>query len=632
MGEHSERGRSGATASFVLVALTTIVLGESIRVAFPLLYDVRETSGVLTAVAWALVAFVLVPSVGGLLRRAVGEEGALLGSIAALAAARVAMQYVHPIPLWLAAIAVAAGLLALGGVARGEMRRGAGGRLGVAVFVGLAADTAIRGVGATWDPLWRTGLLPGALAIVLAAGLLWAVVVARGGFRSGGGEAARRIGWGLAAVGPFLLLQTLFLQNIAFVASEAGIGLPLAMAVVLGGDLVALLFLLEVSLGHARTGAGRAAVAAVLVGAIAGLALTSSLTAALVLVGQTAAGDLLARALTGDPARTRRGPGASLGLALGMAVFVGFALAYQIDVTNPLPIPRATWPIAAAAVLALTARHAAVAAGLRVSRLALAVPVVGLGAALAAWPTWGSEPRPSIHPTGTVRVLDWNMHTALSADGQIDLEAIAREIEARSPDVVVLQEVGRGWPIAGQADQLAWLARRLEMHATWASAADEQFGNAILTGADVGQAEFLRLPYGAGPQARSALRVRMPPPIGDMWVIGAHLEGDPATRAEQIRTILDAWGSAAPTVLAGDLNMQPDQPDVQLFTDEGYSSVQDTIGDPGASTSRDPNFPGDRVDWIWTSQGLSPSDFVIVQSAASDHLPLVVNVTVAAGR
>lgn len=630
MDERSERGRSGATTSFVLVVLTTIVLGESIRVAFPLLYGVRETSGVLPAVGWAFLAFALVPAVGGLLRRVVGEGDSLAGSVAVLAVARVAMQLLHPVPLWLAAIAVAAGLLALGYAARGEMRRGAGGRLVVAVVVGMAADTAIRGVAATWDPLWRTGVLPGALAIALAADLLWTVVAARGGFRSAGDEAALRIGWGLAAVGPFLLLQTLFLQNVAFVASEARIGLPVAMAVVLGGDLVALLFLLGVSLGPAPA-AVRAAVAAVLAGAIAGLALTSALTAALVLVGQVAACDLLARALTGDPARTRRGPGASLGLGLGMAVYVVFALAYQIDVTNPLPIPRTTWPIVAVALLALAARRSAVEAGPRVSRLVLAIPVVGLGVALAAWPTWGSEPRPVIHQDGTVRVLDWNIHTALSADGQIDLEAIAREIEGRGADVVVLEEVGRGWPIAGEADELAWLARRLGMHATWAGAADEQFGNAILTGEDVGQAETLRLPYGAGPQARSALRVRIPLPSGEVWVIGAHLEGDPSTRADQIRAILDAWG-AAPTVLAGDLNMQPGQPDVQLFIDAGLASVQDAVGDPGASTSRDPNFPGDRVDWIWTSEGLSPSGFVIVQSAASDHLPLVVDVTVAVGR
>jgi endonuclease/exonuclease/phosphatase (EEP) superfamily protein YafD len=55
-------------------------------------------------------------------------------------------------------------------------------------------------------------------------------------------------------------------------------------------------------------------------------------------------------------------------------------------------------------------------------------------------------------------------------------------------------------------------------------------------------------------------------------------------------------------------------------------SVQDAVGDPGASTAREPEFPGNRVDWIWVSDDLTPSDFAIVPNRASDHLPLVVTV------
>jgi endonuclease/exonuclease/phosphatase family metal-dependent hydrolase len=114
-------------------------------------------------------------------------------------------------------------------------------------------------------------------------------------------------------------------------------------------------------------------------------------------------------------------------------------------------------------------------------------------------------------------------------------------------------------------------------------------------------------------------------------VIGAHLEGHTvATRTAQVQAILEAWSEDQPLVLAGDLNMQPGQPDQRLFEQAGLQSVQDTIGDPTLSTARDPAFPGDRVDWIWTSRDVPISGFAIVQGPVSDHRPLVVDVTATA--
>jgi endonuclease/exonuclease/phosphatase family metal-dependent hydrolase len=245
----------------------------------------------------------------------------------------------------------------------------------------------------------------------------------------------------------------------------------------------------------------------------------------------------------------------------------------------------------------------------------------------------GSTPMPAT-PADPLAVMDWNIHTAVNGDGNVDLASIAEAIERENPDVVVLQEVGRGWPIAGQVDQAEWLARRLEMDMTWASAADDQFGNAILTRVPVLDVEVLRLPYGEGPQFRSALRILLDTGAGwTPWIVDAHLQnGDRAsTREDQIVALLDTWGDEAPTVVAGDLNMQPTEGNVVLFTDAGLVSAQDEVGDPSASTARDPVFPGDRVDWIWVSPDLTPSDFAIGTSAASDHLPLTVRVTPGAG-
>jgi endonuclease/exonuclease/phosphatase family metal-dependent hydrolase len=222
-------------------------------------------------------------------------------------------------------------------------------------------------------------------------------------------------------------------------------------------------------------------------------------------------------------------------------------------------------------------------------------------------------------------IVDWNIHTAVDADGQIDLEGVAALIAAQDPDVVVLQEVGRGWPIAGSIDQLEWLSRRLDMPYAWAKAGDDQFGNAVLSRLPIGDLEVLGLPYGEGPQWRSALRVEIEVAPGEVLpVIGVHLQNDEsraATRTEQIEALLATWTGTA--VMTGDFNMQPtESKNVGMITDAGYVSLQDTLGDPAASTARDPLFDGDRVDWMFVRGAVIARSFEILRSEASDHLPL----------
>jgi len=313
-----------------------------------------------------------------------------------------------------------------------------------------------------------------------------------------------------------------------------------------------------------------------------------------------------------------------------MASFVGGAFAYQIDIDVPLPVPRATWPIGAALLMSLAALPRPNPTPSPVSTRLWLVPagflaVVALALGLR---TTGSDPMPAI-ARQELRAMSWNIHTAVNGDGNVDLATIADEIERHDPALVLLQEVGRGWPIAGQVDQAEWLARRLDMGLAWVSAADDQFGNAILTDLPILGTEILRLPYGEGPQHRSALRIQVDT-LTDWrpWVVDVHLQnGDKeSTREDQIVALLDAWGADVPTLIGGDLNMEPTEDNVALFEEAGLVSTQDAVGDPQASTAREPEFPGNRVDWIWVSGDLSPSDFAIASSDASDHLPLIVTV------
>ncbi len=613
---------STRTWVWVAVALTWFVLSECIRVLFPLLYHVRETTGAAVTIVIALIVF-LAPALAGPLARWIGLPRLFLSSVIVLAIGRVAMGLVHPIPLWVAGVATAFGLVAITlEISAGWMR---GVPLVAAVFVGLSVDAAVRGAFQTWDAAWHAGVLSAAVGFVAGAGLFASAwVVGRLGR-----EPVDASGSGAVAIGPFLLLELVFLQNPAFAASASGLAMPVAVALVLLGDVLAIAAVASVR----GTGVERALASIVVVGGTAVLAIGGGVAAGIALpVTQAAAATLLACAF----ARARGGADRTIGrsglaAALGLALFVGLAFGYQIQIDVPLPIPRPAWPLAGAALLALAAMRAPEADRGRVPLPANLVPLVGLVIVPGALALSGRLAPQAPAGRGPVIFLDWNVHSAVNADGQIDPDAIASVIEARHADIVILQEVGRGWPIGGELDLAQWLSRRLGMSYAWSPAADDQFGNLVLSHLPIEDVSAADLPYGDGPQHRSYVRVVLEVSPGrTLTVFGTHLQdGDrPATNAAQIRTLLRAWGGEPATIIAGDMNVQPTEPNADLFTTAGLLSAQDVAGRSDASTAREPNFPGDRVDWIFASPDIAYSGFEIDPSAASDHLPLVVQITV----
>ncbi|MDH4113787.1 MAG: endonuclease/exonuclease/phosphatase family protein [Actinomycetota bacterium] len=613
-------------SSLVLWSLTPVVLAESVRALFPILFDAREDSGAAVAVGIAIAVFGVGPMIGSALRRSVGTGRAVRISLGALVAGRLAMQLVRPIPVWLVALTVAIGLAALALELSSARTRDRAAAFAMALIAGLAVDAVIRGAFSTVEVVWQEELAAAVVTMLVSIALVIAAAVAPG--RDGRPESpAMGPTWSVVLLGPFFLLEVLYLQNVAFVTSETGFGLVAGVSIVLIGNALGLAAVARAATGPTPWTRVLSATAAVMGTAL--LALVGGRSVQIVLpLTQAAAAVLLLLAVAARTDVIRTAWRADAAIALGMLLFVGATFGYLIDVDVPLPLPRSTWPIAAGVMLAL-ASGASIDA-MRLPRFPALIPALGAvlvpAALLATAPTLASAHGGAT----TIRLLDWNIHGAVNGDGQVDLSTIAGIIAAEDPDVVTLQEVGRGWPITGQADQALWLSRALGMHVAWASAADGQFGNAILTTAPPSNVRVVQLPYGEGPQQRSALSLTVSVDgDGRIQVIDTHLQnGDvPTTREQQIEAVLALSAGDANTVIAGDLNMQPTERNVAMFVGAGLISAQDGAGDPGESTARDPAFPGDRVDWIWTAGGISASSFTIVETDASDHLPLVVTLT-----
>jgi endonuclease/exonuclease/phosphatase family metal-dependent hydrolase len=234
---------------------------------------------------------------------------------------------------------------------------------------------------------------------------------------------------------------------------------------------------------------------------------------------------------------------------------------------------------------------------------------------------------------GTSQVLTWNLHYGVSPPGSVDLEATARTIEQHNPDAVLLQEVSRGWVLGGGVDMATWLSNRLDRQFVFAPAADHRFGNVIMARAEPMNVHVQSLPYGDGPQNRSAVSAQVRLGQRLVRVESVHLQNrqaNAATRLLEVSSLLaDLTGVGEPgtaTIVAGDFNAPPGSHEIALMTGAGFVSAIDTAGDAKAVTSPNPD-PTRRIDWVF-GRGLTFTDArVLTDAGTSDHLPVDVTAT-----
>ncbi|CAA9288585.1 MAG: hypothetical protein AVDCRST_MAG48-341, partial [uncultured Friedmanniella sp.] len=425
-------------------------------------------------------------------------------------------------------------------------------------------------------------------------------------------------------------------------------GLPLALAgPVLGAGL--LLGAALVARPGRRLSPGAPTAAAAGVALVAGTAAalqvpgsspaSSLLVVAALLAGQLGAALLLVRAWSG-----RRPAGAPATRAIAVtATAAGVAglttivplLVFQLDYDLRLGFPNVLVLVATAALATvaglLPGSGAADAAGTGPAApwprpLAAAALLLVLGTAVAVLSsTVDRSGEDASRATG--RVVSWNLHYGVGPAGAVDLEAVARVIASHDPDVVLLQEVSRGWVQGGGADMATWLGQRLDLHVAFGAAADGRFGNVVLARAPLTDVRVQPLPFGAGPQRRSALTAGTLLGSRPTTVTSLHLQhratGGP-TRVAQVEAFLRT-ATEPVQVVGGDLNAVPGAPEVGLLTGAGYVSAVDAAGDPEALTAPGAS-PTRRIDWV-LGRGVGFTDArVLTGVTLSDHLPLVVTV------
>lgn len=248
--------------------------------------------------------------------------------------------------------------------------------------------------------------------------------------------------------------------------------------------------------------------------------------------------------------------------------------------------------------------------------------------------------RPAAEPA-TVRVMSWNI-----AAGGGDLERIAATIRAAAPDIVGLQEVDVRWSERSAfADQATLLARMLDMEVRFgpiysiagdsvveagAPALAREFGVAILTKHPVMESRnhvISRLStQTTSPEPRphpGFLEVVVNLRGRRIRVFDTHLDyrADPRVRTMQAGEMLEIVRTgAAPTILLGDLNASPDAAELQPL----FSSFADAWSVASGSGLTYPSTaPQKRIDYILISPHFRALRADVLQSDASDHLPVL---------
>jgi endonuclease/exonuclease/phosphatase family metal-dependent hydrolase len=498
------------------------------------------------------------------------------------------------------------------------------------LVLGLGFDTILRGLFGPRELSTIAGFLPLLIVIIMALMILW-LLWKEPELPSDKQGDGKHNGL-LLIIGPYLVLQFLFLQSLGWIEEAAGLSFPLGFLTVTLGNVIAAV---GVSLGLYRPRSLHP-----LAGALFTIYLIiASYTAAspggwiflLVFLGQFFLGWGLAVIARVNSQENKPGLGRTTAAVTGgMLIFLTLVFGYYVAQDIALPFPRQIFPAASALlgglmiILANFQTRSGEKAdweysGVILSGILVLVPLV-------IWLVTGSGPIAQEPEGFPVKILGYNIHSAFHIDGNQDLEGIARVIEESGADIIGLQEVSRDRLMDGSADIPAWLSKRLGMPYLFQGTEEPIWGNAILSRYPILESGSGELPLDSSLIKRGYMWAKID--IGEkdpLLFIVTHLhqvEADSQIRQLQVPPILDFWDGQEKTVFVGDLNARPGSPEIGLIYGAGLvdSWVEAGEGDGFTDSSFNPN---KRIDYIWHSPDLVATEIQVIQTLASDHMPVL---------
>ncbi len=207
-------------------------------------------------------------------------------------------------------------------------------------------------------------------------------------------------------------------------------------------------------------------------------------------------------------------------------------------------------------------------------------------------------------------------------DGVRSAERIAEVVEAADADIVCLQEVHQRLPQSGFGDQPKQLEAHLGLPVTFQANLRlglGGYGVAVASRYPVGTVQNHLLP--SVREQRGVLEVRLDTPDGPVVVFCTHFGLNTQERIKQADALAALVQSAAyPVIVCGDFNERPDAPAVRALLSQ--TGLLD--GDAAENRWTYPtNALEARIDYLFYSPPLTCERVSVIDSQASDHLPVV---------
>lgn len=625
---------SGRLAKLILSALIFVLGLQSMRSLFAsLTWYLRDTLGigVLDLVPIALAPFLLSALIP-IASRWAGGRTMLWAGTAVLILSRLALQIstAPSIDFWAAALGTFAfvGLLPL---LLGVGRVGLVGGL----ILGLAIDSAIKGLGLSLDLAYQPGLMPVMAVLGIGLGAVWALVKASPGSLVGASWGSGAL---LLSIGPFLFAETLILQSQGWTSAVTGISGPVSQL------RIALLNVVALFLAYLWQGKRWVFAISVLVVALTVVAAEGDATMfnVLTFVAVPLAGVAWAGLVPSTDSTKTDASG--FYLIAGMTIYLILGLAYYLPLDMNLGFSQAAVRTTVAILLLISGIIGLVnlrsreAIGRTDWVFAAAASVLSL-AAFGYVITADFVAEEGLEDP--VRFMTYNLHSAFNTEGAMDVEAIARVVEDSQADVVAFQEMPRGRLISATTDLMTLLQVRLGFeYVAYFGTTDPVWGNAVFSRFPITGFGTDFLPLVGTPMQRGYLGATVDLGDLDVLVISTHLQhvndsdthdDDPEAdllpvHTEQIDAILASWGGQKPAVLMGDFNARPDWAQIGQIENAGWIDSWDEAGrgDGLTSGAADPMY---RIDYIFHTVDLTALDAGVIQSTASDHFPVVVDLS-----
>lgn len=620
---------SNRTLKVLFGALVFVLGAQSMRFLFSsMAWYLRDTVGigVIDLIPIALAPFIL-GALFPMLSRWLSVGGAIWVATLVLVMARVTNQIARDPSVELVSAGVAT--LAFVGLLPLLLSMGRSALVG-GVLLGLAIDSALKGMGLSLDLAFQDSMAATAVVIGLGVATFYALWACPAVERQGVGAG---LGWMLVGIGPFLFFQALILQNQGWVSVVTGMDGPQAQLVIALLNVVTLIAVTQFE----RSRLVSVLAVLVLVAALA-VAEGGSLAFTVLFILAVPAAGLAWAAMVPDI--HERGISASaIFLTLGATFYVILGLVYYVPLDLNLGFGQTAARIGALGLFGLIALTAAIAN--TTTRPGVASQSWAFAAVAALLPLIGlvtaRVPPAQDRAEFPLTVMAYNIHSGFDTTGRFSIEDLAQVIADSRASLIGLQEVSRGQLITGVTDQLTLLQQRLGFeHVAFFGTTDPTWGNAILSRYPILSVETEYLPQVGTPLRRGYLAVTVDVDGQELVFISTHLQhvNDSSAHAidpeadlypvhhEQIATILSRWGGRQPAVLVGDFNARPGWRQLEELLAAGWLDAWDQAGVGPGYTANAAN-PEYRIDYVFHTSDLQTTDAGNIISQASDHFPVV---------